>query len=150
MPSPATRLAYARHKATLVTRTDAIDGSFTTGGEMLSATFGATETVATISVAAHARVYGAETGFRTISLTSGAISSTSAGVEHVVYYDDTTLKSTHPTFFASTAAAIAQANYAPGRHCLGPITTPTSAGAAASTGDGGTSPPGGGFDGPIP
>jgi hypothetical protein len=149
MPSIATRAAYAKHKATLVTRTDAIDGSYTTGGEVLTATAPSSDATATIGVAAHSRVYGAETGFGTVALSSGSITGKAFGSEQIVYYDDITLRSTSVTFFSSTSAAVAQANFAPGRHCLGPITMPSSAGAASSTG-GGTSPPGGGYDGPIP
>ncbi len=148
MPSPATRLAYARHQATLVRRTDAIDGSFTTGSTApLVATAGTSD--ASVSVVGHNRVYGAETGYRTVALSSGTVTHKTFGSVQYVYYDDTTLKSTLVTFLSSTDAKVAQANYAPGRHALGPVTMPSSAGAPA-TGGGGGVPPGGGASGPIP
>lgn len=148
MPSHATRQAIARWRANVNYRTDAIDSSYTTGGTLLSAAAGSSD--ASISIIAHSRVYAAETGFGTVSLSSGTLTGRTFGTTHYVFYDDPTLASTAPTYQSSTDARIAQANYAQGRHPLGEVIMPSSAGAPATSGGGALPPSGGSGGNPIP
>lgn len=102
-------------------------------------------TTATITVAAHTRVYPVMGPYdiSDISITSGTITGLSFSTEYFVYYDDETLANASPTFLATTTAATAQVGAASGRHYLGKITTPAD-GAGSTTGTGVTPPGGGG------
>lgn len=145
MPSFRTRQAYEAIQRRSVQRTDAIDGSFTTGGAPLSAAdVGAT---ATITIAAHTRRYPAESGIAPVSLAGGTITGKAFATDYYVYYDDPTFKNPAPTFAATTDPKVAQANYVTGRHSLGKVTTP--ADGAGSTSGGGAIPPSGGSNGAV-
>jgi hypothetical protein len=102
-------------------------------------------TTATITVAAHTRVYPVMGPYDIpdISISSGTITGLAFSTQYFVYYDDETLANVNPTFKATTNAALAQVGAASGRHYLGKITTPAD-GAGNTTGVGVTPPGGGG------
>lgn len=94
---------------------------------------------ATISIAAHTRVYAGATD---ISILAASITGLAFSTGYFVYYDDPTLSDTTPNFVATTSAQTAQVGAADGRHFVGYIMTP--ADGAGSTGGSGGAPPGGG------
>jgi hypothetical protein len=144
MPSLATRHHIEKRRVDLVKRTDAIDASYTAGGAVLSAADVGTD--CTITIAAHTRVYPAESGFPTVSLAAGGtVTGLTFATVYYVYYDDIDMRDTTPTYHATTTVLEAQANYVAGRHALGPVTTP--ADGAGGTSGGGYIPPGGGSGG---
>lgn len=102
---------------------------------------------ATITIAAHQRVYSTDSGLSipTVSVLTADITGLAFATLYYVYYDDATLADTTPTFTTTTTAATAQVGAGSSRHFLGYITTPVDGGGGTG-GDGGT-PPGGG---PIP
>jgi len=102
---------------------------------------------ATVTIASHTRVYPVEGGIDVpdVSISGGSITGLAYSTTYFVYYDDTTLASTAPTFLATTSSATAQVGAAPGRHFVGYVTTPASGG--GSTSGGGGAPPGGGGGG---
>lgn len=101
---------------------------------------------ATITVAAHARVYPVKGPLQIedVTIATGTIANLPFSTKYFVYYDDTTLTNGTPTFLATTDPASAQVGYS-GRHFLGEITTPTNG--AGNTSGTGPRPPGGG--GPL-
>lgn len=97
----------------------------------------------TITVANHTRIYPVQGNIDVadVALTGGQVTGLAFSTIYYVYYDDTTLANTAPTFLATTMASTAAAGAAAGRHYVGSVTTPAD-GAAATTG-GGYKAPGG-------
>jgi hypothetical protein len=131
----------AQADATASYREAARINSYTNPGIVLSASDAGTD--ATITIANHTRIYPVQGSIDVpdVPITGGSLTGLTYGTEYYVYYDDTTLASTTPTFIATTTAAEAQVGHAAGRHCLSFITTPASGGGATS--GGGTGTPGG-------
>lgn len=102
---------------------------------------------ATVTVTGHTRVYPVEGGIDVpdVAISGGSITGLSYSTTYYVYYDDTTLADTTPTFAVTTNPASAQVGAAPGRHFVGFVTTPASGG--TTTSGGGGAPPGGGGGG---
>ncbi len=98
-------------------------------------------TTATISVAAHDRVYPGV--IADVAITAGSVTGLLFSTKYGVYYDDATLAATSPTFIATTDFETAYVGAGASRHFVGVITTPADGG-AASSGSGGTPPGGGG------
>jgi hypothetical protein len=67
-----------------------------------------------------------------VSITGGTITGKAFSTRYYIYYDDTTLAVTAPTFVATTDSATAQVGAAAGRHFIGYVDTP--ADGAAGTG----------------
>ena len=125
------------------TRDTARINSYPNPGSVLSAADAGT--TATITIASHTRVYPIVGGLDLpdVAITGGAIAGLAFSTRYYVYYDDTTLSSTTPTFQATTVSASAQVGAATGRHFVGFITTPAD-GAGGTSGQGGAPPGGGG------
>lgn len=104
---------------------------------------------ATVTIAAHDRVYPAANGIvlPSVAIVGGAIPGLAFATEYSIYYDDTTLADTTPAFVATTDRATAQVGAAAGRHYVGRITTPADGG--GGTGGSGGFPPGGGTGGEL-
>lgn len=108
-----------------------------------------------IVIANHVRVYPVQGSIDVadVSITGTTLHGFAFSTRYYIYYDDTTLADTTPSFTTATSSATAQVGAASGRHFVGYVTTPAD-GAAASTGDGGGPPGGGGgggsFGGAIP
>lgn len=122
--------------------------SYTDPTNVLSAAdVGAT---ATVTIAAHDRIYPVQgtVDVDDVAVLAGSITGLAFSTEYHVYYDDTTLSDTTPSFQATTNRATAQVGFAPGRHFVGSITTPADGG-GGTTGTGGF-PPGGGGGGVLP
>lgn len=104
-------------------------------------------TTATVTVAAHLRVYPVQGTIDVldIMIAAGSISGLAFSTTYYVYYDDTTLANTAPGFIATTSLGSASVGAAQGRHFLGKIITPAD-GAGNTTGTGGLPPGGGGGD----
>lgn len=101
------------------------NSSYTSPTAVLNATdAGAT---ASIQVINHTRIYGDATE---VSITGAILTGLVHDTTYVVYYDDTTLAATAPTFHASTTIEDGYNGAADGRHTLGVITTPAIGGAA--------------------
>jgi hypothetical protein len=131
----------AQASANTVHTTDKISVSATVPSTILNAFDAGTD--ATITVAAHTRIYGDGTTVTVgspVNITGLAYSTT-----YAVYYDDPTTSTTSPSYVATNILSHAQANYASGRHFVGQVSTPASGGGSTS---GGNSPPSGG--GPYP
>lgn len=101
----------------------------------------------TITVDAHTRVYPVKGSVDVpdVAITGGTITGLAFSTRYYVYYDDTTLADTTPTFLATTSSATAQVGAADGRHFIGYVDTPADGG--ADTGGTGGGPPGGGGGG---
>lgn len=100
---------------------------------------------ATITVAAHSRIYPVQGSIDVADVVIPApvdLTGKSFSTLYYVYYDDTTLTGTTPTYVATTSAPTSRAGAAAGRHFVGEITTPAN-GAGGTSGSGGA-PPGGG------
>lgn len=130
----------ANSTANTAKRDDAISASATAPTSILSATDAGSN--ATISIAAHDRIYGDGT---VVSINAGSITALAYSTTYAVYYDDTARTGGSKTFVATTTLKDAQYNKAAGRHFCGQVTTPASGGAPSS---GGPGVPGGG--GPYP
>lgn len=117
-----------------------IVGSATSPSVVLSATDAGAD--ATITIAAHTRVYGDGT---TLAVAGGALTGLAYTTTYWIYYDDPTTADMTPTYIATTNAPTSQPNYVTGRHFVAKVTTPASGGGGTSGGGG---PPGGG--GPYP
>jgi hypothetical protein len=130
----ATAQAAAREAARLT--------SYPSPGSVLTASDAGTD--ATITIAGHTRVYPVQGSIDVpdVVLTGGTITGRAYSTQYFIYYDDTTLANTTPTFLATTTSATAQVGAAAGRHFIGYVTTPASGG--GSTGGTGGGPPGGG------
>lgn len=131
----------AQATATDSARETARINSYTNPGIVLSASD--TGSSATITIADHTRVYPVDGGINVpdVAITGASLTGLAYSTEYYIYYDDTTLAVTAPTFIATTVAATAQVGAGAGRHCLSFITTPAAGGGATS--GGGTGTPGG-------
>jgi hypothetical protein len=108
---------------------------------------------ATITIAAHNRIYPVQGSIDVpdLAVAGGTITGRAFSTQYSVYYDDTTLADTTPTYQAvltASAHATSQPGAAAGRHFVGVITTP--ADGAGGTGGTGGGPPGGGGGIPLP
>lgn len=131
----------AQADATEAYRESARIASYPSSGGVLSASDAGSS--ATISIAAHTRIYPVQGSIDVadVAIAAGSVTGLAYSTRYWIYYDDTTLANTAPTFLATTVAAAGQVGAAAGRHALGYIDTPASGGTATS-GTGG-SPPGG-------
>lgn len=108
-----------------------------------------------IIIANHTRVYPVQGSIDVpdVSITGDTLHGLSFSTKYYIYYDDTALTDTTPTFIATTNSATAQVGAAAGRHFVGYVTTPADGGSSTS-GEGGGTPGGGGgggsFGGAIP
>jgi hypothetical protein len=144
--SASTAASTADSKAVASLRQASRVNSYPNPGSILTGTDAGVS--ATISIASHTRVYPIQGTYKVpdVSISSGSITGLAYSTFYYVYYDDTTLTVTNPTFIATTNAATAQVGAADGRHFVGFITTPAAA-APPTTGDGGGTPGGGGGGG---
>lgn len=143
-----TNAATADAKAVAAAREAARLASYTSPTIVLTAAdVGAT---ATITIAAHTRVYPVQGTYDVpdVSISAGSITGRAFSTKYWVYYDDTTLAATGPTFLSTTTQLTAQVGSAAGRHLVGVVTTPAD-GAASTSGSGGLPPAGGGGDGTV-
>jgi hypothetical protein len=144
-----TAILAAQATATGAARELARINSYTAPGNVLSAAD--VGTTVTISIAAHTRVYPVQGSIDVADLVIpgvGTITGQPFDTQVSVYYDDTTLADTTPTYVATTTHANAQVGAATGRHFVGTVLTPIDGG-PPSDGAGG-SPPGGGGGVAIP
>lgn len=118
----------------------AADDSILVSSGVVGATLTASDagTTATISVSAHARMYG---NGSTVSVTAGTVTSLAFSTEYYVYYDQPTRVGGAVTYLATTNKMTAVQTG--DRHFVGTITTPAD-GAANTTGTT-PEPPGFGF-----
>ena len=130
----STAAAAAQTTANTVKRDDAISGSWTSPGNVLSATDAGSN--ATITIAAHTRKYGDATS---VSVNGGSLTGKSYSTKYYVYYDQTSRAGGAVSYVATTSATTASYNAAAGRHFMGTITTPAAGGGSTS---GGPTPPG--------
>lgn len=126
----------AQTTANTVKRDDSISTSWTSPGEILSASDAGSS--ATITIAAHTRKY---TDVTSKSVNGGSITGLAYSTTYTVYYDQTGRTGGSVTYHATTDPNTGLANAAAGRHFCGKITTPASGGSSTS---GGVSPPSGG------
>jgi hypothetical protein len=84
------------------------------------------EPASQLQIASHTRVYPVQGSIDVpdVSITGGTLPGLAYTTTYYVYYDDTTLALTAPTFVATTTPATAQVGAAAGRHFVGVITTP--------------------------
>lgn len=131
----------ANTTANTVKRDDSISTSWTSPGEILSASDAGSS--ATITIAAHTRKY---TDVTSKSVNGGSVTGLAYSTTYTVYYDQVGRTGGSVTYHATTDPNIGLANAAAGRHFCGKITTPASGGTATS---GGVAPPsgGGGYQG---
>lgn len=149
LASQLAQILTAQATATAAAREAARLNSYTVPTNVLTAADVGTD--CTITIAAHTRVYPVQGAIDVadVAILAGSVTGLAFSTAYYVYYDDTSLASTAPTFLATTTAATAQVGAAAGRHLVGVVTTPAD-GAAASTGTGGAAPPGGGGGTPLP
>lgn len=98
---------------------------------------------ATVTVLAHRRVYPVQGSIKVpdVELIGGSVTGAPLGSDGIaIYYADPTLADTAPTFHFAADFADAQAGIAAGMHLVGIVPTPL-AGAAATTGSDGATPP---------
>lgn len=97
----------------------------------------------TVTIDNHVRVYPVQGSIDVpdVSIIGGTITGRAFSTRYYIYYDDTTLADTTPTFQATTTSATAQVGGGAGRHVVGYVDTPADGGAA--TGGTGGAPPGG-------
>jgi hypothetical protein len=119
----------AQSTANTVTQNDAITASYTAPGTILTATDAGSN--ATITVAAHNRVYG---DIGNVSVNGGTITGLSYSTVYYVYYDQTSRAGGTVTYVADTNVNHALPNKAAGRHYCGSVTTPASGGGSTSGG----------------
>jgi hypothetical protein len=93
---------------------------------------------ATVSVAAHSRVYG---DISSVSVNSGSITGLAYSTDYFVYYDQSSRAGGTVTYVADTNANHAMPTKAAGRHYCGKVTTPAAGGGSTT---GGSTPPSGG------
>lgn len=141
LASAVAAIAAAQATANAVALNDKISASATDPSVVVTATDAGTD--ATITIAAHTRRYGDAT---TLAVAGGSLTGKAYSTLYAIYYDDSTVSDTTPTYVATTVLKDAQPNAAIGRHYVDQITTPASGG--GGTGGGGYRPPGGG--GPYP
>ena len=116
-----------------VQRNDSISSSWTSPGQILTASDAGTNT--TITVADHTRKYGDSTS---VFVTGSAITGLAYSTTYQIYYDDAARTGGAVTFNATTNPNNALHNAVVGRHYCGEITTPAAGGGSTS---GGVSPP---------
>jgi hypothetical protein len=140
-----TAITAAQATATAAARESARISSYPNPGAILSAADAGAS--ATITIANHTRVYPVQGSVDVpdVAITGASITGLPYSTLHYLYYDDTTLAVTAPTFHATTTGATAQVGAAAGRHFVGYITTPAAAGAPTGGYGGGTPGGGGGF-----
>jgi hypothetical protein len=126
----------ANSTANTVKRDDSISTSWTSPGNILSASDAGSS--ATITISAHTRKY---TDATSVSVNGGSLTGLSYSTTYTVYYDQTSRAGGSVTYHATTDPNTGLANAAAGRHLCGKITTPASGGGGTS---GGVSPPSGG------
>lgn len=143
-----TNAATADAKAVAAAREAARINSYPVPTNVLTATDAGT--TATITIANHTRYYPVQGTYDVpdVSITGASITGLAFSTTYYVYYDDTTLADTTPSFVATTSANTAQVGFAAGRHLVGKITTPADGGGGTS--GGGMLPPGGGGGTAIP
>lgn len=141
-----TNAATADAKAVAASREAARLASYTVPTVVLTAADVGSD--ATITIAAHTRVYPVQGTYDVpdVSISAGSITGRAFSTKYWVYYDDTTLAATGPTFVSTTTQLTAQMGTAAGRHLVGVVTTPADGGGGTS-GSGGLPPAGGGGDG---
>jgi hypothetical protein len=143
----------AQADATAAAREAARINSYPNPGSIVTAADVGTD--CDIVIANHTRVYPVQgsVDVADVSITGATLHGKAFSTKYYIYYDDTTLAVTAPSFQATTAAATAQVGAAAGRHFVGYVTTPADGG-AGTTGEGGGTPGGGGgggtFGGAIP
>lgn len=100
-----------------------------------------------IVIANHTRVYPVQGSIDVpdVNITGATLHGKAFSTRYYIYYDDTSLSATNPTFLTTTNSATAQVGAAAGRHFVGYIDTPADGG--AGTGGQGSGPPGGGGGG---
>lgn len=130
----------AQSAADAVKKTDKISASWTSPGQILSATDAGTS--ATITILSHVRKYGDGTQ---VSITGDVLTGLSYSTKYYVYYDDNGVAGGSVTFHSTTNPNTAEYNSSAGRHLCGSITTPASGGGSTS---GGVTPVGGVYSGP--
>lgn len=96
---------------------------------------------ATVTISAHTRIYG---NGDTVAISSGSITGLAYSTTYGIYYDDSTLAVTSPTFLSTTTTSNSLPTANASRHHIGVITTP--AASDPDTGGDPSSPPGGGID----
>jgi len=135
----------AQAAATAAAREAARLSSYTQPSSVLTAAD--VGTTATITIAAHNRVYPVQgtIDVADISVSGGSIGGVGFSTTYYVYYDDTTLANLSPSYLATTSLGTASVGASPGRHFVGKIITPAD-GLGNTTGTGGTPPGGGGGD----
>lgn len=103
-----------------------------------------------IVIANHTRVYPVQGSIDVpdVSITGATLHGKAFSTRYYIYYDDTTLAVTAPSFQATTTSATAQVGAAAGRHFVGYVDTPADGG-SSTTGAGGGTPGGGGGGGPA-
>lgn len=136
----------AQATATAAAREAARIASYPNPGSVLTASDVGTD--CDIVIANHVRVYPVQGTIDVpdVSITGATLHGNAFSTRYFIYYDDTTLSVTNPTFVATTSSATAQVGAAAGRHFVGFIDTPAD-GAAGTSGQGGTPPGGGGGGG---
>jgi hypothetical protein len=136
----------AQADATAAARESARISSYPNPGSVLTAADVGTD--CTITIANHVRVYPVQGSIDVpdVSITGGALTGKAFSTRFYIYYDDTTLAVTAPTFVATTSSATSQVGAAAGRHFLGFVDTPADGG-APTDGEGGSPPGGGGGSG---
>jgi multidrug efflux pump subunit AcrA (membrane-fusion protein) len=136
----------AAAKALAAAREGARINSYPNPGSIVTASDAGSN--ATITIANHTRVYPVQGSIDVpdVSITGASLTGLPYSTQHWVYYDDTSLALTTPTFHATTSSATAQVGAAAGRHFVGYVTTPA-AGSPPVTGEGGGTPGGGGGGG---
>jgi hypothetical protein len=135
----------AAASATATARESARISSYPNPGSVITAADVGTDV--TITIAGHTRVYPVQGTIDVpdVAITGGTITGKAFSTRYYIYYDDTTLANTAPTFIATTNSATAQVGAAAGRHFVGYVDTPADGG--TSTGGTGGGPPGGGGGG---
>lgn len=103
----------------------------------------------TITIDNHTRVYPVQGAIDVpdVAITGDTLTGQPVSSRVFIYYDDTTLADTTPTFLSTTTSATAQVGAAAGRHFVGYIDTPATGSGGSSSGGGGAPPGGGGGGG---
>jgi hypothetical protein len=123
----------ANDAAATVTASNALQGSFVTPDNVLSASSAGSTSI--ITIAAHTRVYADGTE---VAVNGGSVTNLNQQTTYRIYYDDASRAGGTVQYFATTDAD--QAAQIGNRHSVGAITTP-SVSAGSSTGNT-TRPPG--------
>lgn len=131
----------AQLDATAAAREAARINSYPSPSSVLIAADAGTD--ASITIENHTRVYPVQGAIDVpdVAITGATIGGLAFSTKYFVYYDDSTLTATAPTFLVTTASATAQVGAAAGRHFLGTVTTPADGG-TSTTGTGSTAPGG--------